>query len=128
MKIAIRLIIVVLIALTMRWAHAADTRVAVNLTGVSPIVCLNDCQHADAVVFVHGIYGDEETFRNADTGFDWPSDLPDALAQREGLAVDVYRLNYQSALLAWARQKNPDFVTVADAIGEQLGQLRRKGY
>lgn len=83
------------------------------------------CEDYDAVVFVHGIYGDEGTFKNPATGFDWPSRFPRRIRDRD---VDVYRLNYQSALLSWAKQSNPDFKDVAAAFVKELRPLRVKRY
>ena len=61
--------------------------------------CLNDrCPDHDAIVFVHGIYGDDEAFKNR--GFDWPLMLPD---QVDGRTIDVYRIDYKTAMLAWLR-------------------------
>jgi Putative serine esterase (DUF676) len=76
-------------------------------------------------VFVHGIYGDDSTFRNAETGFDWPSSFPRAV---KGRSVDVFRLNYQSALLSWSKQKNPEFDIVATEIFEAMAPLRKRNY
>lgn len=54
------------------------------------------CPEHDAIVFVHGIYGDEETFRNGQ--FDWPKEV-DAVI--EGRKIDVYRIDYKTAFLRW---------------------------
>ncbi len=80
------------------------------------------CREYDAIVFVHGIYGAAETFRNTSTGFDWPTKFP---ASVDGRDVDVFRLNYQTALLSWSMERNPEFTEVARATLEALGPLRK---
>lgn len=98
------------------------------LSPVAPPQCPEaaaSCQQYDALVFVHGIYGDDTTFRNSDTGFDWPKSFPRTVQQRP---IDVFRLNYQSALLSWAKQKNPAFKEVATAMYAELGKLRKRKY
>jgi hypothetical protein len=42
--------------------------------------------------------------------------------------VDVYRLNYCTALLSWAKSKNPTFRTVNDSIYDAMHRLRVSGY
>jgi len=83
------------------------------------------CTAADAIVFVHGIYGGDGTFLNSTTNFDWPRHLPTHIANR---AVDIFRLNYTTALLAWAKEKNPDFPTVAKDIYAAMTPLRKRQY
>ena len=61
--------------------------------------CLyTQCPRHDAIVFVHGIYGDDETFKNGD--FDWPRMLPEQIG---GRTIDVYRIDYKTVMLAWLR-------------------------
>jgi hypothetical protein len=74
---------------------------------------------------VHGIYGSTETFVNQKTGFNWPREFPQYV---NGRAVDVFRLNYQTALLSWAHAKNPSFEEVAKAIKEAMKPLRTRQY
>jgi hypothetical protein len=54
------------------------------------------CLDRDAVVFVHGIFGNAGTFR-AGT-FDWPEHMP---AEFNGRPVDIYRIDYTTALRNW---------------------------
>ena len=82
------------------------------------------CQEFDAIVFVHGIYGGEETFKNI-AGFDWPKEFPSSV---DGRRVDVFRLNYQTALLSWAKERNPRFSEVAVAALDALAPLRKRQY
>ena len=84
-----------------------------------------DCSGFDAVVFVHGIYGNDDTFVNPTTSFDWPSRFPSMVSERR---IDVYRLNYQSAMLSWAKKKNPRFDEVAKAVKDALKPLRDRRY
>src|SRR5262249_7654773 len=56
------------------------------------------CESADALFFVHGIYGDKETFKNG--AFDWPSEI----AKTYGASKDVYMVEYQTKLLAWLKK------------------------
>ena len=107
---------------------SADAQVA-TLEGVTPDRCdfsiPGGCGARDAIVFVHGIYGGRDTFKNARTGFDWPSELPNSI---EGNWLDVFKLNYQSALLAWARGANPSFDQLARDVRSALKPLRIGGY
>src|SRR5262249_53215039 len=74
---------------------------------------------------VHGIYGSDETFRNEETKFDWPSNFPRKIAEQD---VDVYQLNYQTQLIAWATDTNPSFSNLAGSVFEVLKPLRVRGY
>jgi hypothetical protein len=66
------------------------------------------CDDYDALFFVHGIYGSAETFKNRD--FDWPDEIP---ALIEGRKIDVYRIDYQSELLTWAKM---DIASLDDVV------------
>lgn len=57
------------------------------------------CPSHDAIVFVHGIYGDGDTFKNG--AFDWPQELP---TQVRGSSIDVFRIDYRTTLLAWLKR------------------------
>ena len=46
----------------------------------------SECSRFDAIVFVHGIYGDDETYRN--DRFDWPTELA-RLAQDRCLPLEL---------------------------------------
>src|SRR5262245_36948943 len=80
-----------------------------------------NCADFHAVVFVHGIYGDATTFKNRD--FDWPKSL-----KVDGRSIDVYRVNYQSAFLSWAKKNNPQFDDIADQFLKELAPLRGLNY
>ena len=104
----------------------ADTPAALVPVGQS--ICpptSEDCQDFDAIVFVHGIYGGAETFKNSATGFDWPAKFPRDI---DGRGVDIFRLNYESSLSSWAKEKNPQFVAVAKAVLEVMMPLRKRQY
>jgi Putative serine esterase (DUF676) len=83
------------------------------------------CGDADAIVFVHGIYGSDSTFVNPGTKFDWPKQFPQYI---DNHAIDVYLLDYQTALLSWAHSKNPDFLAVSCAIADAMKPLRTRQY
>src|SRR5262245_35137437 len=85
-----------------------------------------DMCNRDAIVFVHGIYGADETFRNPQTGFDWPRAFSNEPAFEGPLVprgVDVFQLNYRTKLIAWARSSNPSFKDVANTFIEELKTL-----
>jgi len=116
------------IALLLAVCSGVSAQSPAKLSSVGPQACAetrSSCADFDAVVFVHGIYGDDETFRNQTTGFDWPSAFPRVIKDR---SIDVYRLNYQSALLSWSGQKNPEFDSVATAIFAAMAPLRKRNY
>ena len=73
-----------------------------------------NCREIDALLFVHGIYGDKETFRNGD--FDWPSEL----AKRFGDKTDVYVVEYTTKLFAWVKKDIASFDEIAEAFFDQL--------
>jgi hypothetical protein len=102
---------------------------AAQLTPVGTVQCeigrAADCTERDAIVFVHGIYGAEDTFRNEATGFDWPTQFPRAIDTHR---VDVYWLGYRSKLIAWARGDNPSFEDIAKSVFDALRPLRTSGY
>jgi hypothetical protein len=81
------------------------------------------CPNHDAVVFVHGINGSEETFKT--DSFDWPRNFPTQIANR---TIDVYRIDYKSSLLSRAQQRNPLFDDVVEDVVHALAPVRRKGY
>jgi hypothetical protein len=62
------------------------------------------CLDRDAIVFVHGIFGDEDTFISGD--FDWPKNMP---AEFGGRPVDIYRIKYSTALSNWFRTDTATF-------------------
>lgn len=81
-------------------------------------------------MFVHGIYGGDETFRNPATGFDWPLAFPTCFSPNGTPCrrVDVFRLDYRTALLSWAKNGNPDFKQVAEAVFAAMKPLRKRQY
>lgn len=97
-----------------------------SLKPAGPIHCNRfgpPCSNVDAVVFVHGIYGDDETFVNGQ--FDWPREFAKGFP---GRSIDVFRLNYRTALLSWSSAKNPKFEEVAEAVMDALQPLRKREY
>lgn len=85
--------------------------------------CTGDCKDYDAVVFVHGIYGDETTFKNGN--FDWPREFPQELGGRK---IDVFRINYTTSMLAWLRRNIATFDDVVQTLydsmyGSEDGQI-----
>lgn len=79
-----------------------------TLSAARPNHCstaVSSCSYLDAIVFVHGIYGNDSTFVNSDTHFDWPKEFPEEIEIGGGRGVDVFRLDYQTSLLSWARIK-----------------------
>ncbi|MGA7638008.1 MAG: hypothetical protein WA657_12355 [Candidatus Acidiferrales bacterium] len=86
---------------------------------------LPTCADFDAIVFVHGIYGGADTFKNSSTGFDWPIEFPPII---QGRQVDVFRLTYTTALLSWAKGSNPDFQEVVNAAFAAMTPLRKRQY
>lgn len=99
-----------------------------SLAPARPTTCpasASTCEQYDALVFVHGIYGDKSTFVNPSTNFNWPQQLPNRYRDRP---VDVFVLSYQTELLAWLRQTNPKFDQVVLAAYEALKPLRMRQY
>jgi len=77
------------------------------------------CAGRDAIFFVHGIYGNKDTFKNGN--FDWPSKLVEAL---DGEA-DIYFIQYQAKLVSWLKKDVASFDEVSDAFLEKLhGKLK----
>ena len=72
---------------------AADI-ISVRKTCIHPA-----CATHDAIVFVHGIYGDDGTFKNGE--FDWPRMLPQSKADR---SIDIFRINYKTSMIAWLKR------------------------
>lgn len=83
------------------------------------------CKDFDAIVFVHGIYGDAGSFTNPSTGFNWPKQYPTTIANRR---IDVFRLNYSDALASWAHGSNPSFEALVDSAYEAMKPLRKRQY
>jgi hypothetical protein len=73
--------------------------------------CHGLCLERDAIVFVHGIFGDEDTFKLGD--FDWPKNMP---VQFGGRTVDIYRIKYDTSLRNWFRNDTATFDDVVYSI------------
>ena len=84
-----------------------------------------NCAEFDALVFVHGIYGSKDTFQNPKTKFYWPAEIPAAVAGRR---IDVYTIEYQTALLNWAKSDVPEFAVVANDIFNAMSLVRNRNY
>ena len=79
--------------------HIGAIAVAQNTSTLIPAsteLCQAPCSSVDAIVFVHGIFGDKETFTNKSRSFSWPEALDKSLS---GEQVDVFRLNYLTSLI-----------------------------
>ena len=78
-------------------------------------------------VFVHGIYGGAETFTNTEVSppFSWPENVPATLS---GSPIDVYRIEYKTALLTWAKENIASLDQVIDSIYPQISRLRVRRY
>jgi hypothetical protein len=85
------------------------------------------CSGRHAIVFVHGIYGGAETFTNTDVtpAFNWPEQVP---ATVDNSPIDVYRVDYKTALLAWAKENIATLDQVVEAIYPLISNLRARGY
>ena len=85
------------------------------------------CAGRHAIVFVHGIYGGAETFTNTDVSppFNWPEQVPRTIANSP---IDVYCLEYNTALLTWAKEDIASIDQVIEAIYPPLSNLRARGY
>lgn len=69
------------------------------------------CPDHDAIFFVHGIFGDKDTFRNGE--FDWPSRIPETIA---GQTIDIYKINYTTHMFAWLDKDIASLDEVVDAV------------
>ena len=83
----------------------------------------SSCFDRHVVVFVHGIYGSEATFEHASTGFSWPLNVRDDVL---GHKVDVYRLDYRTKLISWAKANIAYLDGVVYDTFDALGPLRDK--
>jgi hypothetical protein len=80
------------------------------------------CTELDAIFFVHGIYGDKDTFKNGQ--FDWPSEL----AKELGDQADIYVIEYRTKLLSWLEKDVASFDEVSDALFAKLQGQPRPGF
>ena len=87
---------------------------AVNIHCADGLVPERPCTERDAIFFVHGIYGDKDTFKNGQ--FDWPSEL----AKQFSDEIDVYVIEYRTKLLAWLKRDVASFDEVSDALFAKL--------
>jgi hypothetical protein len=118
------IVITIFIWATTWTVAAADEVVAVE--PVRPLHCMEaPCGSFDAVIFVHGIYGGNDSFTNAGTGFDWPKEFPREI---NGRPIDVFRLIYQTKLISWASGSNPKFEHVALGVLDAMKPLRNREY
>jgi hypothetical protein len=129
----IHMIAVGLLAFWMSIPASAETSTSVvSVTPARPQQCaetLANCQNFDAIVFVHGIYGSDDTFKNTSTGFDWPAKLPNCIELGPYCRhIDVFRLSYRTALFSWAKGNNPSFEEVAKGILDAMKPLRQRQY
>jgi len=85
-----------------------------GLPARSAPVPIRPCTGRDAIFFVHGIYGDKDTFKNGQ--FDWPSEL----AMQLGDEVDIYVIEYRTKLLSWLKRDVASFDEVSDALFAEL--------
>lgn len=76
-----------------------------------PVDVSVSCLDRDAIVFVHGIFGDQHTFKSG--SFDWPEHMP---AEFERRPVDIYRIKYDTALSNWLRTDTASFDDVVYSI------------
>ncbi|MFN5029373.1 MAG: esterase/lipase family protein [Burkholderiales bacterium] len=78
-------------------------------------------------MFVHGIYGGEDTFVNTSVSpaFSWPRSIASTVS---GKSVDVYRLEYRTELLAWSRRNVAELDEVDSTVLPLLTALRGRGY
>jgi pimeloyl-ACP methyl ester carboxylesterase len=86
-----------------------DGYIRVPAASVVPVrqSCNNDpCPDHDAIVFVHGIFSDDTSFRNG--SFDWPSQLPTEIG---GHKIDVFRISYTTQFFSWLKSSSIDEVT-----------------
>lgn len=75
----------------------------------------NDCSDYDALFFIHGIYGDDTTFKGGT--FDWPEHIPDVI---QGRKIDVFRIEYRSALVSWLENGVGSMDEIVDAMVEKF--------
>lgn len=90
----------------------------------------DSCEGHDALVFVHGIYGGKDTFKNSTTGFDWPREVRTRFEDIDGVLneVDVYQLLYNTEFFDWSATSADNFREAAKSILETLKPLRQKRY
>jgi hypothetical protein len=93
---------------------------AVRITGINTVYPTSEAvdkdhfRTRDAVFFVHGIYGDVDTFRNGD--FFWPAEL----AKEFSNELDIYAIEYRTKLLSWLKSNIASFDDVSDALFKEL--------
>lgn len=121
MKKLFALIVLFCVGLT----HASEP--PAKLYAVSDGCGSTSCNGRHAIVFVHGIYGGEDTFVNTSVSpaFSWPRSIASTVA---GKSVDVYRLEYRTELLAWSRRNVAELDEVDSTVLPLLTALRGRGY
>ena len=87
-------------------------------------ICDRDCRNRHAIIFVHGITGNaQDTFRNGT--FDWPTNFPRRISEAQ---LDVYTIQYRSAIISWARANNPNFDELVDFVFDVMKPVRLEQY
>ena len=108
---------------------AAEKAVTLEKVDVAcDITVAGKCPDLDAIVFVHGIWGSNETFLNTTTNFDFVNRFPRTFKGLPNRKIDIFRLNYTTEMLTWAKRTNGSFKSVAKAVFEEMKPLRRAEY
>jgi hypothetical protein len=94
-------------------AFAAED--AVTIKPVRQSCKSNDCRDYDAIFFIHGIYGDNTTFKVGT--FNWPEHIPQVI---QGRKIDVFRIEYRSALVSWLENGVGSMDEIVDALLEKF--------
>lgn len=114
------------IALVLSWAFLVEPAIAGLDDGVVPYEDIQqaavvpirptcqtylECKNAHAVIFIHGIYGDETTFSSVPISanprfagvprINWPELIPPVIS---GKQVDVFVVKYETQLVAWLKK------------------------
>jgi hypothetical protein len=80
------------------------------------------CKDTDALFFIHGIYGGENTFTNGT--FNWPQ----AIARDFGDRMDVYTVRYDTWMLNWLTKDIASFDEIAEAFFNALQGQPKPGW
>ncbi len=108
--------------LTSVWTYAqtAEAEEPVLINRESPDCGTERCKD-HAVVFLHGLTGSRETWKNAETGFYWPSEIA---SSSETDMYDVYTINYESYFL----NDSPSVLDVNNHVVPHMRKLASRGY
>jgi pimeloyl-ACP methyl ester carboxylesterase len=86
----------------------------------SPVRCPEGrCKNRFALVFVHGIFSSSETFG------DWPENIKNTI---KNVPIDVYRLEYKTALFTWVESNTAQIDDVVYDALEALKPLHQHQY